>query len=109
MKTPTKRIMCSLAASIAIAFASAPGGAAESHSTSVPFSPPVKAGSFCAVSPDGLNELRLDVGEKGMTYSVLRRGKAIVKPTRFYLSVEELKVRLASGGGFAAHFVPMEK
>ena len=82
---------------------------------SVPFVPSVAFAtaahdkSFSAVSPDGLNELRLDVGEKGMAYSVLRRGKAIVKPTRFYLSVEELKVRLASGGGFAAHFVPMEK
>lgn len=30
---------------------------------------------FRAVSPDGLNELRLEVGEKGMEYSVWRRDK----------------------------------
>ena len=47
-----------------------------------------EADVFNAVSPNGLNELRLDVGEKGMEYSVWRNGKAIVEPTRFSLSVE---------------------
>ena len=37
------------------------------------------AQTFNAVSPDGLNEVRLEVGEKGMRYSVWRRGKAIVE------------------------------
>ena len=46
-----------------------------------------EADVFNAVSPNGLNELRLDVGEKGMEYSVWRNGKAIVEPTRFSLSV----------------------
>ncbi len=40
-----------------------------------------------AVSPDGLNEVRLEIGEKGMKYSVWRRGKAIVEPTELALKV----------------------
>ena len=42
---------------------------------------------FRAVSPDGLNELRLDVAEKGMEYSVWRRGKAMVEPEKFSMRV----------------------
>ena len=34
-----------------------------------------------AVSPDGKNEIRLEVGEGGMAYSVWRNGKAFVEPT----------------------------
>ena len=44
--------------------------------------------SSAAVSPDGRNELRLEIGGKDMAYSVWRGGKAIVEPTRFSLSVE---------------------
>ena len=46
------------------------------------------AASFSSVSPDGRNELRLEVGEGGMAYSVWRGGKAIVEPTRIALKVE---------------------
>ncbi len=62
--------------------------------SSVPFVPSVaraeaaRGGIFTAVSPDGLNELRLEVGAKGMAYSVWRRGKAVVAPTRFSLEIE---------------------
>ena len=45
------------------------------------------AKTFNAVSPDGLNELLLEIGEKGMKYSVWRRGKAIVEPTGLALKV----------------------
>ena len=38
---------------------------------------------FNAISPDGLNEVRLEVGENGMAYSVWRRSKALVEPTEF--------------------------
>ena len=64
--------------------------------SSVPFVPSVvsaasaaepRVGSFSAASPDGLNELRLEIGEKGMKYSVRRRGKAIVEPTELALKV----------------------
>ena len=48
----------------------------------------VNAASFSAVSPDGENELRLEVGGKGMEYSVWRSGKSIVEPTRFSIAVE---------------------
>ena len=44
--------------------------------------------SATAVSPDGRNELRLEIGERGMEYSAWRRGKALVEPTRFSLAVE---------------------
>ncbi|MCR5750974.1 MAG: glycoside hydrolase family 97 catalytic domain-containing protein [Kiritimatiellae bacterium] len=63
----------------------------------VPFVPPVAPVAsaadacgrrFSSVSPDGLNELRLEIGEKGMKYSVWRRGKAIVEPTGLSLAVE---------------------
>ena len=65
---------------------------------SVPFVPSVASAAsaaashgktFCALSPDGRNELRLNVGEKGMEYSVWRHGKAIVEPTRFSISTKE--------------------
>lgn len=36
---------------------------------------------FLSISPDGLNELRLNVDKDGMVYSVLRRGKILVAPT----------------------------
>ena len=45
------------------------------------------AKTFNAVSPDGLNEVRLEIGENGMKYSVWRRGKAIVEPTELALKV----------------------
>ena len=44
--------------------------------------------AFNAVSPDGLNELRLDVGGKWMEYSIWRRGKAIVEPTPICLEID---------------------
>ena len=44
--------------------------------------------TFSAVSPNGKNELRLEVGGNGMAYSVWRSGKALVEPTRFSLTVE---------------------
>ncbi len=40
-----------------------------------------------AISPDGLNEVRLEIGEEGLKYSVWRRGKAIVEPTELALKV----------------------
>ena len=61
--------------------------------SSVPFVPPVapvtcaRSQTFNAVSPDGLNEVRLEIGENGMKYSVWRRGKAIVEPTELALKV----------------------
>ena len=42
-----------------------------------------------AVSPDGLNEVRLEVGQDGMAYSVWRRGKALVEPTEISLVTRE--------------------
>jgi len=46
-----------------------------------------RAETFKAVSPDALNEIRLETGENGMKYSVWRRGKAIVEPTELALKV----------------------
>ena len=43
---------------------------------------------FQATSPDGLNELRLNVNKDGMVYSVLRRGKVVVEPTDISLKIE---------------------
>ena len=63
------------------------------NSSSVPFVPSVapvtcaRSQTFNAVSPDGLNEVRLEISEKGMKYSVWRRGKAIVEPTELALKV----------------------
>ena len=48
-----------------------------------------EARKFSAVSPDGLNEIRLETGPKGMAYSVWRRGKALVEPTEFSLCTQE--------------------
>ncbi|MBO7684337.1 MAG: glycoside hydrolase family 97 catalytic domain-containing protein [Kiritimatiellae bacterium] len=42
-----------------------------------------------AVSPDGLNELRLETTGRGMAYSVRRRGKTLVEPTEFSLATKE--------------------
>lgn len=48
------------------------------------------AGSeFKAVSPDALNEVRLEVRADGMSYSVWRRGKALVEPTEISLCTKE--------------------
>ena len=44
--------------------------------------------TFSAVSPDGKNELRLEVSGNGMAYSIWRGGKAIVKSTGISLFVE---------------------
>ena len=44
---------------------------------------------FSAVSPDRLNEVRLEVGDKGMSYSVWRRGKVLVKPSSVALNTQE--------------------
>jgi hypothetical protein len=43
---------------------------------------------FQSTSPDGLNELRLNVNKDGMVYSVLRRGKVVVEPTDIALKIE---------------------
>lgn len=45
--------------------------------------------TFKAVSPDGLNELRLETGARGMKYSVWRRGKALVEPCGISLRTKE--------------------
>ena len=44
---------------------------------------------FSAVSPDGLNEIRLETGAQGLSYSVWRRGKALVKPSSAALNTQE--------------------
>ena len=44
---------------------------------------------YAAVSPDGLNEVRLEVGQDGMAYSVWRRGKMLVEPTEISLVTRE--------------------
>ena len=44
---------------------------------------------FRAVSPDGLNEIRLVVGDSGMCYSVSRRGKMVVESARLSLRTKE--------------------
>ena len=60
----------------------------------VPFVPVVApvafadAKVFCAVSPDGKNELRLEVDGNGMEYSVWRSGKSIVEPARIALKLD---------------------
>ena len=44
--------------------------------------------TFSAVSPDGQNEVRLELSEsKGLQYSVLRRGRFLVEPTELALKV----------------------
>lgn len=43
---------------------------------------------FLSTSPDGLNELRLNVDKDGMVYSVLRRGKVVVEPTAISLKID---------------------
>ena len=44
--------------------------------------------TFKAMSPDGLNEIRLDVSPKGgMSYSVWRKGKTVVAPTGISMAV----------------------
>ena len=48
----------------------------------------VQATAFKAVSPDGLNEIRLESTPHGLVYSVLRRGNTIIEPTGFSMSVK---------------------
>lgn len=64
---------------------------------------------FNAVSPDGLNEVRLEVGDKGMSYSVWRRGKVLVKPSSVALnlnsSVEEFAKPIYRGLHGSNHMV----
>ena len=52
---------------------------------------------FRAVSPDGLNALSLEVGNDGMKYSVIRRGKVLVEPTGISLLVAGRKALDGSG------------
>ena len=47
------------------------------------------ASTFSAVSPDGRNELKLEVGGGGMAYSILRNGKTFVEPTTISLVTRE--------------------
>lgn len=44
---------------------------------------------FSAVSPDGRNELRLEVSSGEMAYSILRNGKTLVEPTEISLVTRE--------------------
>lgn len=44
---------------------------------------------FSAVSPDGRNELRLEVRRGEMAYSILRNGKTLVEPTEISLVTRE--------------------
>ena len=48
-----------------------------------------EAQSFRAVSPDALNEIKLEVGNGVMNYSVLRRGKKVVGPAPISLRTKE--------------------
>ena len=46
--------------------------------------------TFNSVSPDGLNEVRLELSEsKGLQYSILRRGKKVVGPAPISLRTKE--------------------
>jgi len=47
------------------------------------------ASTFSAVSPDGRNELKLEVGGGGMAYSILRNGKTLVAPAKISLATRE--------------------
>ena len=49
----------------------------------------VQASTFRVVSPDGRNELKLDVGDGGMAYSISRKGKDLVTPTRISIVTRE--------------------
>ncbi len=80
MKTPTKRATSFLAAVLVICVAGATAEAGQGSAF---------LNSAAAVSPDGRNELRLEVVENCMAYSVWRNGKTLVEPTRFSLAVEE--------------------
>ena len=44
---------------------------------------------FRAVSPDGLNEVRLEADGNGMAYSVWRRGNALVEPVQISMYTKE--------------------
>ena len=48
-----------------------------------------EAGNFRAVSPDGHNELRFETDAGGMAYSVLRKGRTVIEPTRISLHTKE--------------------
>jgi len=49
----------------------------------------MSASTFSAVSPDGRNELRLEVSSGEMAYSILRNGKTLVEPTEISLVTRE--------------------
>ena len=44
---------------------------------------------FRAVSPDGLNEIKLETGDSGMFYSISRRGKVFAEPVEISLRTME--------------------
>ena len=88
MITPTKRAMRRLGGVLIVCVACAAAEAGQGSAF---------LNSAAAVSPDGRNELRLEVGENGMAYSVWRRGKALVEPTRFSLIVEGLGTMNGAG------------
>ena len=44
---------------------------------------------FRAVSPDGLNEIKLETGDSGMFYSISRRGKVFAEPVEISLCTME--------------------
>ena len=49
----------------------------------------MSASTFSAVSPDGRNELKLEVGGGEMEYSISRNGKTLVEPTTISLVTRE--------------------
>jgi alpha-glucosidase len=53
--------------------------------------------SFSAFSPDGRNEVRLELGENGIKYSVWRRGKAMLKPVNISLRIKDKKLLNGKG------------
>ncbi len=83
MKTARHQSAAALAICLAAAFHIIP--AASRYCLAAEARPP----AFSAVSPDGRNELRLEVGDGGMSYSVFRRGKALVEPTEISLTTRE--------------------
>ena len=83
MKTARHQSAAALAICLAAAFHIIP--AASRYCLAAEARPP----AFSAVSPDGRNELRLEVGDGGMSYSVFRRGKTLVEPTKISLTTRE--------------------
>ena len=83
MRTARHQSAAALAICLAAAFHIIP--AASRYCLAAEARPP----AFSAVSPDGRNELRLEVGDGGMSYSVFRRGKTLVEPTEISLTTRE--------------------